>query len=262
MAIVDHVLEYLLSLFCRSPESVAADSSEVAEDNDPRSALRRVIGAYPELETRITNARVLDFGCGLGYQAVALAELGALSVLGVDMNPEWLSRARRLATERGVADRVRFVESLGPKEMQKFDVVISQNSMEHFPDPERALSEMIDALAPNGEIILTFEPPWYAPYGAHMHYFTKIPWVHLLFPERTIMAVRARYKNDGARRYEDVEGGLNRMSVHKFDRLLRSSGLSVVRRTNVPVKGQLLLSRIPGVRELFTNRLTAVLRHR
>lgn len=47
------------------------------------------------------------------------------------------------------------------------------------------------------------------------------------------MAVWSRSRSDGAERYEDVESGLNRMSLRKFDRLLKSSGLSVVRRTVV-----------------------------
>ena len=37
---------------------------------------------------------------------------------------------------------------------------------------------------------------------------TKLPWVNLLFPERVVLAVRSRYRTDGATRYEDCGGGL------------------------------------------------------
>ena len=139
-------------------------------------------------------------------------------------------------------------------------MVFSQNSMEHFRDPEAILRTMADALAPKGEMLVTFGPPWFAPYGAHMQYFTRLPWVHLLFPERTIMAVRGRYRQDGALKYGDVEGGLNQMSVRKFRRLVNASGLRVMRLSTEPVKGQRLLSKIPFLGEMFTNHVTAVLR--
>ena len=42
---------------------------------------------------------------------------------------------------------------------------------------------------------------------------TKYPWAHVLFSENTIMAVRKLYKNDNASRFEEVEGGLNQMTI-------------------------------------------------
>ena len=81
-----------------------------------------------------------------------------------------------------------------------FDIVLSHNSMEHFGDPARILDVMKSALKPDGRLYITFGPPWYAPYGSHMHFFTRVPWVNLLFSERTVMAVRARYRNDADRK--------------------------------------------------------------
>lgn len=258
--ILDRVLERALTAFSRSPETVASHSRSVTSGHDPGIALSLLAEVYPELLSRVANARVLDFGCGWGYQAVALANSGADSVVGVDINAEWLEKARRLAAESGVSNRVRFVQMLDPADTGRFDLVLSQDSMEHFPDPEGALRTMAAALAPGGDVVITFAPPWYAPYGAHMHFFTPIPWVHLLMPERTVMRVRARYKHDAAQRYEEVEGGLNRMSLKRFRRLLRLSGLALVRLSTEPVKGQRLVSRMPLLEEFFTNRVTAVLR--
>ncbi len=51
---------------------------------------------------------VLDLGCGHGELTLALAEL-ALRAVGVDHDPAYLTLARELAQERGVAN-VRFVE--------------------------------------------------------------------------------------------------------------------------------------------------------
>jgi SAM-dependent methyltransferase len=245
-------LESLLLRFCLAPEAVSVESQESA-----RPPLERLIHVYPDLLAQIRGKRVLDYGCGWGAQSVAMAEAGAARVVGVDINEGGLERARVLAESRGVQDRVEFATE--PPEEQ-FDFVFSQDSMEHFPDPATTLSDMARALSPNGQLLVTFGPPWFAPYGAHMHYFTKIPWVHLMFPERTIMAVRKRYRRDGAVRFEDVEGGLNRMSVRKFGRLLKASGLRVARLDTEAVKGQRALQRIPLIGELFTNNVTALLR--
>lgn len=256
---IDHVLERLLLISCRSPEAVSLESDGCESAVGQQVALALLERVYPELRERIRDSRVLDFGCGTGHQAVALAEIGAAEVVGVDINSEWRRRASALAAQRGIADRVRFVGRINAEDAGGFDFVFSQNSMEHFPNPDQALREMANALAPNGRLLVTFGPPWYAPYGAHMHYFTKIPWVHLIFPERVIMRVRSRYKADGARNYVDIEGGLNKMSLKKFKRLLQGSGLRVERFATEPVKGQQWLARLPALSELFTNHVTAVL---
>ena len=244
--------EFLLLRFCSDPEAVRAEES--AEPTHPPFGL--LLRVYPELLERIRGKHVLDFGCGWGVQSVALAEAGAESIVGIDINSEGLRRAQTLSESHGVQNRVSFVTKVPD---DKFDFVFSQNSMEHFPDPLKALNDMAQALAPDGQMLVTFGPPWFAPYGAHMHYFTMLPWVHLLFSEQTIMTVRKRYKHDGAMRYEDVEGGLNRMSVRKFRRLVKASGLRVLRLTTEPVKGQRFLSKIPLLGEMFTNHVTAVL---
>src|SRR6516162_11598385 len=60
---------------------------------------------------RISGRRVLDFGCGHGWQSIAMARLGAALVLGLDIATDRLDRARELARQYGVAERVRFSDS-------------------------------------------------------------------------------------------------------------------------------------------------------
>ena len=75
------------------------------------------------------------------------------------------------------------------------------------------------------------------------------------------MKVRANFWSDGATHYEDVQGGLNRMTLAKFARIVRNSGM----------KGELLLryyatknlplvAKLPVVREFLTNSAAYVLR--
>jgi hypothetical protein len=87
----------------------------------------------------------------------------------------------------------------------------------------------------------------------------RLPWVNLFFSERTIMNVRSLYRKDGARRFEDVEGGLNRMTVAKFERIIPSSGMHIEWMKMWPTKGLPFVNSIAVVRELLTSACSCVL---
>jgi SAM-dependent methyltransferase len=216
----------------------------------------------PRFEERARGRAVVDFGCGAGAQAVALARGGAAKVLGVDTDLRALEAARALARQHKVEDRVTFVPEARPEDEGAFDLVLSQNSMEHFPEPERILRLMLALVRPGGELLITFGPPWFAPYGSHMRFFTPVPWVNLLFSEETVMAVRARFRDDGARRYTEVRNGLNKMTVARFERLMAGLPGEVTYRRYDGVWGADPLCALPVARELFVNHITCVFARR
>ena len=241
--------ERLLAALSRDP---------VLPDYDANSGPESVEGAvddlrdvFQEFDATIRGKRVLDYGCGRGRQVVRMAQLGAC-VFGLD------SREHVLAAGRDTAHRYGVDAQFGTCATGAFDIVLSKNSMEHFGDPAGALREMAGFLAPNGRILISFSPPWYAPYGGHMQFFCRVPWAHLLFPESTVMRVRARYRSDGATCHAEVEGGLNKMSVARFERLVRASHLRVAYCRYDTVK-RLPVARVPVLRELFINRISCVL---
>ena len=223
------------------------------------TALTLLDEAFPWVRGEVRGLRIMDMGCGAWYQLVALARLGAARVVGIEPNPRTRAAAHRLAVEHGVADRVAVRPAPATGDRAGYDIVVSQDSMEHFPRPLEVLEQMRAALAPGGRMLVVFGPPWLAPYGSHMRFFTFVPWVNLLFRERTVLAVRARYKQDGARRYEDVESGLNRMTVARFEALVAQAGLVVRRRRYRCLKGMDFLAHLPGARELLINQVQAEL---
>lgn len=249
--------EKLLLLLSRRP-----GTSDYAAGHDHwtvQNALDRLCLNVPGFREMIREKDILDYGCGEGYQSVAMAKYGAQRVLGVEINGAYREQAWRLAAENGVQDQTRFVNNCDEAGKGRFDLVISHNSMEHFHDPEIALREMAAALKPDGKLVISFDPPWFAPYGSHMHFFTRVPWVNVLFRERTVMSVRRCFINDGATRYEEVGGGLNRMSVAKFERVVAASGMQIVYRRYTCVKRLNFLAIVPGIRELFVNQVYAIL---
>ena len=175
-----------------------------------------------------------------------MARSGAKFVQGVEINEARLGHCRVLSTGM---DNVEFRST----PFGKFDVVMSLNAMEHFSDPVLSLSEMRDMLKPNGIILMTFGPPWYAPYGSHMHFFCDVPWINLLFSEKTIVRVRGMYRDDW------TGSDLNHMSVRKFEEVVRAVGLKVQRKRYNAVRKLNFLSQIPYLRELFINQIDAIL---
>jgi SAM-dependent methyltransferase len=97
---------------------------------------------------------VLDVGCGSGGIALALAEEhGAGRVIGVDVEAPVLERARGRAAERGLADRVEFIEvEPGPLPFEDgtFDVVFSKDAMVHIADKEALFADLFRVLKPGG----------------------------------------------------------------------------------------------------------------
>ena len=73
------------------------------------------------------------------------------------------------------------------------------------------------------------------------------------------MSVRGRFRSDGAKKYEDVESGLNRMTIAKFEHLLSSCNLEIKYKNYEGIMGVNSLTKLPQGREFFTSRVTAIL---
>lgn len=109
--------------------------------------------AVRELEA---GERVVDVGCGAGIDSMIAATMvgptGA--VIGVDMTPEMVEKARGNAQRDGFANasfHLALAEAL-PVEDGWADVVISNGVMNLFPDKLAGLQEMARVLRPGGHL--------------------------------------------------------------------------------------------------------------
>jgi hypothetical protein len=87
---------------------------------------------------------------------------------------------------------------------------------------------------PAGEVLVSFGPTWRHPLGGHL--FSVFPWAHLMFSEQALIRWRSTFKTDGATRFSEVAGGLNRMTIAKFERLIADSPLQFASLELVPIK--------------------------
>jgi SAM-dependent methyltransferase len=97
---------------------------------------------------------VLDAGCGVGWGSVVLADAGAASVVGVDINPQALASARERAGDRAATFVQGDLQEL-PFEDDAFDLVVCFEAIEHVPDPGRVLDGIRRVLAPGGLLVIS-----------------------------------------------------------------------------------------------------------
>jgi SAM-dependent methyltransferase len=247
--------ERFLLAFCRpvNAPSLPTPTNTYTVDNALNYALKTV----PAVLELIRGKAVLDYGCGPGYQAVAFARSGAARVFGLDINDEWIANGRSVAAASGVTN-VAFGKS---PDAEKYDVVISLSAMEHFRDPVHETRQMLAMT--RERLVISWAEPWYSPYGTHLNGTTKIPWLNLIFSEKTLMNVRNLYPDgsDGATRFEDVRGGLNKLTVRRFEAIVQSAkGFDVEYFRLFGVKGVPLVTKVPVMRELMTSAAACILR--
>lgn len=193
-----------------------------------RSKLRILLG--DELVDRMRGADVIDFGCGVGDDAIEVAAF-ARSVYGLDVVPRYLAAATEKARAAGVDGRCRFGAVPPPEPV---DYIYSLDSFEHFGDPAGVLMTMYDLLRPGGQVLVSFGPTWYHPLGGHL--FSVFPWAHLVFSEAALIRWRSHIRSDGATRFAEVEGGLNQMTIRRFERLVATSPFKLVHLAPVPIR--------------------------
>jgi 2-polyprenyl-3-methyl-5-hydroxy-6-metoxy-1,4-benzoquinol methylase len=213
---------------------------------EQQSKLRQLLG--DEFLDEIRGKTVIDFGCGDGLETVEMAKAGA-DAIGLDIRESVLARGRALAAQEGV--RCEFTTQAA----RLADVIVSLDAFEHFADPEHILRLMFDLLKPGGVLVGSFGPTWYHPLGGH--FVTSVfPWAHLVFSESAVMRWRSDFRNDGAKHYHEIEGGLNKMTIRRFTRIARASRFEIVRIEPVPIRALRFLH--CGITREFTSAVVKI----
>ncbi len=232
---------------------------------------RELIEQYPRFFEQMKGRLVLDIGCGMGGKTVAYAEEGARPV-GVDVVPERVKQGSTFSGERGegIVFLAGDAENL-PFRDEAFDMVIANDSMEHFPRPEKALRELIRVIKPAGLVFLFFTP-WHSPLGSHLYDYIHTPWCHLIYPEnliRELLAVHFERKGSGLpepqadKLIREYRTELNRITVKRYHEILNSmDNIEMVEEELAPPRFSFLscLTRLPLVGDLFVGTVVGVLR--
>ena len=194
----------------------------------------------------------LDVGCGTGRLSAGLRVLGMRDVTGVDI------MARSIATAKSVS------QSLPAENRPKFHLMSSEEVIGKTYDVVIALAVMEHV-----------SHPFHGPLGDHMSGFFKvqIPWRGVLFSEAAILRLRAECfrPTDNVKRYQDIAGGLNLMTISQYLRYVNEAGLEVVSNKFDPhfkhykrlwplYPLSWALTRVPRVRDFFTFNVYSIVR--
>jgi ubiquinone/menaquinone biosynthesis C-methylase UbiE len=128
---------------------------------------------------------ILDLACGTGRIAIPLAEAG-LAVTGLDLSADMLKRAEEKAKDRGVAERITFLQG----DMRTFDlgktfslIMIPFRSflhLLHIHEQMKALSCIRKHLAPGGKFVMN----------------VFVPKISHLYEESEKLSLRGTYRLD------------------------------------------------------------------
>jgi SAM-dependent methyltransferase len=121
----------------------------------PVHASQQGLARFVELAAPQPRERALDVATGTGHTALALAPLLA-EVVGIDLAPEMLAQARRLAEERGIGNARFQIGDAHRLEFEDgdFDLVTTRLAAHHFSDPRLALREMARVLGARGRLVI------------------------------------------------------------------------------------------------------------
>jgi len=231
---------------------------------------KALLSDYPDLRLSLAGGRVLDIGCGPGGKSVVYAEEGA-DVTGLDLEPSHAGAAAAFAGSRGCRlDVVTGDAALLPFADESFDLVIANDSMEHFADPEGTLNEISRVTRPGGRIFVFFTP-WSSPLGSHLYDYIRTPWCHLVYSEgmlEKLLAIELEERGEpdppakaagliAAYREEN-----NRIDIPRWrDILGRAEELEIVFERLRPPRFEFLapLTRLPSIGRFVTGTVAALL---
>jgi ubiquinone/menaquinone biosynthesis C-methylase UbiE len=132
-------------------EQIQSDFDEIAQLAESGGSGRDRYDAFLLSLIPTTAGRVLDVGCGLGRLTWAIAASGR-HVVGVDLSPAMVDRARRAGTLDQASFRVgNFLEL--DFSAQSFDCIVSAAALHHM-DHAAALARMAGLLSPGGRLIV------------------------------------------------------------------------------------------------------------
>lgn len=108
----------------------------------------RLINGSARPSRWVRTGRVLDVGCGPGYDTLEMQELGA-RVAGIDRSLAALGRAScsGIPVVRASPPAYPFAEA-------SFDTVVMSQILEHLPDPDGALAGAHRLLRPHGRLLV------------------------------------------------------------------------------------------------------------
>jgi len=246
------------------PLKVLNPYEEFSDSNGDSFAQARRDFSYYGQSVNFSGNEILDVGCGSGRKTAFYSTQGG-DVIGVDFSRLAIKESHRFVKDRGFR-RVDFlVAEAGflPFRRGSFDVVISNDALEHFRNWRGAVLEIERVVKSGGYMCMNFGPLWLSPFGSHMDFSENFspPWAHLFFSEENIKEVLISLGkvSETGRDKPLFMHHLNHITVNEFEGILKNTKLNVLffKLCTVPPFEPLLKT---PLREFLTTRVIALLK--
>jgi 2-polyprenyl-3-methyl-5-hydroxy-6-metoxy-1,4-benzoquinol methylase len=149
--------------FAEYGQDLREGSAEINRPNFLNNLAQEWLPAMPDVHARLQAdppTRVADLGCGFGWSCIAMA-LGypRIQVDGLDLDEPSIQRARELAAEHGLAERISFqVRNAGdPALAGQYDLVTAFECIHDMSDPVSALRSMRRLAKVDGTVLVVDE---------------------------------------------------------------------------------------------------------
>ncbi|MDR3734570.1 MAG: class I SAM-dependent methyltransferase [Acidobacteriaceae bacterium] len=113
------------------------------------------LARYRFAEQFVEGKQVADIACGTGYGTILLAKGGAKDVQGMDISEEAVVFSQENCNTPNVCYVVANAQKLTAISDNRFDVVVSFETIEHLPNVEAYLDEMVRILRPGGKFLVS-----------------------------------------------------------------------------------------------------------
>ncbi|MCL2466577.1 MAG: class I SAM-dependent methyltransferase [Micrococcales bacterium] len=138
------------------------DNADSANNVEERPA---IVSLLPDLRGK----RVLDLGCGQGHGCRLYSDLGAGSVLGIDISEKMLAVARELNSASNISYRRLSMEEVGGLP-PSFDVVVSSLAVHYVEDFVSLARDVFLLLSDGGHFVFSQEHPLTTAPKAGIHW--------------------------------------------------------------------------------------------
>jgi SAM-dependent methyltransferase len=155
---------------------------------------------------------------------------------------------------------------------EKFDVIISENTLEHVMNVAELLAQVRDRLKMGGRFYVGFGPLYHAPDGDHGWLRAVLPgrrifpwpWGHLLLERFAFRKLSKLHGKAVTQTHDWPHLDLNKHTVAEFEEMFRKSGLRIeyLRKNDVRShKARLFVAfaRLPILSPYFTINMFAIL---
>lgn len=120
----------------------------------------------------LRGKNILDIGCGMGQHAKQYSDMGAESVLGIDISEKMLGYAREHFYADNITYRQMVLEDIG-KLNQKFDLVTSSLVFDYVKDFDKLMEDVYAIMEDGARFVFSMSHPMATAYDGQYPRYTR-----------------------------------------------------------------------------------------